>query len=81
MLNFIQRISNRRMHSLIFLLLACMVTTGWAQTDWPKAKPVTLLVAFAAGSSTDIVARNLTQKLGEITGKHLYCRKQRGGRR
>jgi len=77
-LNFIQRISNRRMHSLIFLLLACMVTTGWAQTDWPKAKPVTLLVAFAAGSSTDIVARNLTQKLGEITGS-TFIVENKGG--
>ena len=39
-----------------------------AQTDWPKAKPVTLLVAFAPGASTDIVARSLTQKLSELTG-------------
>ena len=41
-------------------------TSLFAQTpDWPKAKPVTLLVAFAAGSSTDTVARALAQKLGE----------------
>jgi len=32
-----------------------------AQAEWPKAKPVTLLVAFAPGASTDIVARSLTQ--------------------
>lgn len=39
-----------------------------AQNEWPKAKPVTLVVAFAPGSSTDIVARSLTQKLNELTG-------------
>jgi len=39
-----------------------------AQNEWPKAKPVTLMVAFAPGASTDIVARSLTQKLNELTG-------------
>jgi tripartite-type tricarboxylate transporter receptor subunit TctC len=39
-----------------------------AQNDWPKVKPVTLVVAFAPGASTDIVARSLTQKLNELTG-------------
>lgn len=39
-----------------------------AQNEWPKAKPVTLVVAFAPGASTDIVARSLTQKLNELTG-------------
>lgn len=39
-----------------------------AQSEWPKAKPVTLVVAFAPGASTDIVARSLTQKLNELTG-------------
>ena len=49
-------------------LLACMQITSWAQTEWPKAKPVSLVVAFAPGASTDIVARSLTQKLNEMTG-------------
>ncbi|MEY3887191.1 MAG: hypothetical protein RL650_1283 [Pseudomonadota bacterium] len=54
--------------ALVCGLLACTQITSWAQSEWPKAKPVTLLVAFAPGSSTDIVARSLTQKLNEITG-------------
>mgnify|MGYP000007525080 CR=1 FL=1 len=54
--------------ALVCGLLTCTQITSWAQSEWPKAKPVTLLVAFAPGSSTDIVARSLTQKLNEITG-------------
>ena len=36
-----------------------------AQTDWPS-KSVTLIVPFAPGGSTDVVARMLAQKLGEM---------------
>ncbi len=49
--------------------LAC--TTAIAQTtatDWPKAKPVSIVVGFAAGAFTDNVARIVAQKLGETTG-------------
>ena len=51
-----------------FAVIGSLHLSSWAQSDWPKAKPVTLVVAFAAGSSTDIVARSLTQKLNELTG-------------
>jgi tripartite-type tricarboxylate transporter receptor subunit TctC len=49
-----------------------------AQAEWPKAKPVTLLVAFAPGASTDIVARSLTQKLSEITGGNFIVENKGG---
>ena len=57
-----------RRQGLLALICLC-ASLSFAQTaEWPKAKPVSLLVAFAPGSSTDIVARALTQKLNELTG-------------
>jgi tripartite-type tricarboxylate transporter receptor subunit TctC len=64
--------------ALVSGLLTCTQITSWAQSEWPKAKPVTLLVAFAPGSSTDIVARSLTQKLNEITGGNFIVENKGG---
>jgi tripartite-type tricarboxylate transporter receptor subunit TctC len=38
--------------------------------DWP-ARPVTLIVPFAAGGPVDTIARILTARLGEIVGQQL----------
>lgn len=59
-------------------LLVCTQITSWAQTEWPKAKPVSLVVAFAPGASTDIVARSLTQKLNEMTGGNFIVENKGG---
>lgn len=58
--------------------LSALCVTSHAQSDWPKTKPVTLLVAFAPGSSTDIVARALTQKLSELTGGNFIVENKGG---
>jgi tripartite-type tricarboxylate transporter receptor subunit TctC len=39
-----------------------------AQSDWPKAKPVNIIVGFGPGAFTDVIARVVAQKLGETTG-------------
>ncbi|NBU18726.1 MAG: tripartite tricarboxylate transporter substrate binding protein, partial [Betaproteobacteria bacterium] len=62
----------------VSVLAAMLSVTASAQSDWPKAKPVTLLVAFAPGASTDIVARSLTQKLSEITGGNFIVENKGG---
>jgi tripartite-type tricarboxylate transporter receptor subunit TctC len=49
-------------------LLLATTRESHAQADWPRAKPVTFLVGFAPGSSTDIVTRIVAQKLGELSG-------------
>jgi len=49
------------------LLTLCLAGLLHAQT-WP-ARPVRLIVPFAAGGTTDVVARVLGQKLGEAWGQ------------
>jgi tripartite-type tricarboxylate transporter receptor subunit TctC len=39
-----------------------------AQSEWPKAKPVNIVVGFGPGAFTDVIARVVAQKLGETTG-------------
>lgn len=39
-----------------------------AQAEWPKAKPVNIIVGFGPGAFTDVIARVVAQKLGELTG-------------
>jgi tripartite-type tricarboxylate transporter receptor subunit TctC len=51
------------------LLLATWVLvapfSASAQSDWPKAKPIRIVVGFAPGSTTDMVSRVIGQKLAE----------------
>jgi len=70
---------SRALTTCTTLLLSALCSLPAAsQTEWPKAKPVTLLVAFAPGASTDIVARSLTQKLSELTGGNFIVENKGG---
>ncbi|HEY8050017.1 MAG TPA: tripartite tricarboxylate transporter substrate binding protein [Ramlibacter sp.] len=57
-------------------LLAALSFTAHA-ADWP-ARPVTVVVPFVAGGTTDIVARLIGQKLGELWGQPVVI-DNRGG--
>lgn len=50
---------------LVALLAAALVAgTAAAQTaEWPQARPITYVVPFTAGGSTDVVGRTLADKL------------------
>ncbi len=60
---------------LLFIASACSVAfaasaqTG-ASTTWPD-KPVTIVVPFPAGGSTDMVARAMAQQMGDKLGQNF----------
>lgn len=46
------------------LIAAATLPAAWAQSPtWPQAKPITYVVPFTAGGSTDVVGRTLAEKL------------------
>ena len=57
------RILRRSLFGLLGLCLAG--GAAQAQSDWPGSKPIKLIVPFAAGGSTDLIARQIAQELGE----------------
>jgi len=62
----------RRSHALtiVFCLAALLVPRVAAAQSWP-ARPITLIVPFAAGGTTDIVSRLIAQALGERLGQSV----------
>ncbi|MES2980274.1 MAG: tripartite tricarboxylate transporter substrate binding protein [Pseudomonadota bacterium] len=66
--NFKLRLDRRLFTQLVPALL--LSATAHAQTGWPN-KPVTLVVPFAAGGGTDIGARILAQRLGQLWGQSV----------
>lgn len=54
-----------------------LVLPAWAQDKWPS-KPVTYIVPFPAGGTTDILGRLIGQKLGPVLGTTIVV-DNRGG--
>ena len=52
------------------ILLAAFVGAASAQ-DWPKHKPIHIVVGFAPASTTDLVARLVAPKLSEALGQSV----------
>src|SRR5437868_8878391 len=61
-LNNVRRV---RVSSSVIAFAALLFTAGAAAAQTYPSKPVRILVGFTAGSSIDVVARILTQKLSE----------------
>jgi tripartite-type tricarboxylate transporter receptor subunit TctC len=69
---------NRRALALSLASLAALAPLGAsAQAGYPN-KPIRVIVPFAAGSTTDIIARAITDKMSQSMGQQLVV-ENRGG--
>jgi tripartite-type tricarboxylate transporter receptor subunit TctC len=69
-----------RSFGLLFMALAGWLTTaGGAFADWPKDHPITLIVPYAAGGPTDVYARLLGKKLGDVLGQTIVVQNRPAG--
>ena len=59
-----------RKHFAIALILLAGLASAAAET-WPS-RPVKVIVPFAPGGPTDVTARLIVNKMGELTGKQFY---------
>jgi tripartite-type tricarboxylate transporter receptor subunit TctC len=59
------------------IILLAGITTASAQTDYPS-RPITMVVAFAAGGSTDLIARVLTQRMAAALGQTIIIENKGG---
>jgi tripartite-type tricarboxylate transporter receptor subunit TctC len=59
------------------IILLAGTTIPAAQTAYPS-RPVTMVVAFAAGGSTDLIARVLGQRMGALLGQAVIIENKSG---
>lgn len=57
----------------VFCASACALLAGvhgrvWAQGNWPTSKPITWVVPYPPGGSTDILGRAIAQRLSKLLG-------------
>ncbi|CAB3891467.1 Bug family tripartite tricarboxylate transporter substrate binding protein [Achromobacter piechaudii] len=64
-------------HTTLAVLLACLATPGLANADYPD-KPIRLVVPYAVGGTTDIIARVVGNKLGAQLGQSVIIENKPG---
>ena len=67
----------RALHLLLALSVLAFANISFAQQAYPS-KPIRLIVGFAPGGGTDIVARAIAPKMGEILGQSVIVENKSG---
>lgn len=60
------------------VLLSLLLAPSLALAQWPKDKPITIIVPWAPGGSTDILARLLSQKLTQALDQSVIVENKSG---
>lgn len=58
----------RRLGAIAALGLVLAAWPAWSADDWPVARPITWVVPYPPGGSTDILGRAIAQRLGKTLG-------------
>jgi putative tricarboxylic transport membrane protein len=53
------------------IALALSATSAAAQSDYPTRRPISLIVPFAAGGPTDVIARIVSEHMGRTLGQSI----------
>lgn len=70
--------SRRTLIGILGLMAAvACVSASYAQPTYPN-KPIRIVVGFAAGGPTDIIARVIGSKIGEVLGQQVYIENRAG---
>jgi tripartite-type tricarboxylate transporter receptor subunit TctC len=69
---------DRLLHGLGAALLALAAAAASAQAPYPAGRPVTIVVPFGAGSTTDVLARELAQRLAPRLGSPVVVENKPG---
>jgi tripartite-type tricarboxylate transporter receptor subunit TctC len=68
---------SRRSMSLALATTCCLTAQAFAQSAYPS-KPIRVIVPFAAGSTTDIIARAISDKMAQSLGQPLVIENRAG---